>query len=228
MRVGSAFSRNRHALKPTRSSVANHQGTSVAGDALRSLGVSYHVIRRALLAEVLGGRAPKTMSATLNPLYFRTTANVAVQVLRRVCEEVLEGERFRLPIVLGDVVGANGRAIDLTRLVKTIFDLSNICSRLRCWQRRDFLERHGRRSIRSSRSALRCFAALLHCRQRRHSGPHIRNAAVDLTLYLATGREDDDRIPIRVPNEVATGIHGQPANRQNLGRLRENRCLQTT
>ena len=161
MRVGSAFSRNRHALKPTCSSVANHQGTSVAGDALRSLGVSYHVIRRALLAEVLGGRAPKTVSTTLNPLHFRTTANVAVQVLRRVCEEVLEGECFRLPIVLGDVVGANGRAIDLTGLVKTIFDLSNFCLRLmwrqnrRWWQGRNILERHGRHSVRSNRSALR-------------------------------------------------------------------------
>ena len=136
MRVGSALSSDRHALKPSRGSVADHQGATISCDALGPLGIRYHVIRRALLAEVLGGRAPKTMSATLNPLYFCTTANVAVQVLRRVCEEVLEGERFRLPIVLVDVVGANGRAIDLTRLVKTIFNFSNFRDRVRRGQAR--------------------------------------------------------------------------------------------
>jgi hypothetical protein len=77
------------------------------------------------------------MSTALSPLHLRTLTDVAERVLRRVGEEVLEGERFRLPTVLVDVVGANGRAIDLTRLLKTIFDLSNFRNRIRRgWTRR--------------------------------------------------------------------------------------------
>jgi hypothetical protein len=131
MRVGSALSSDRHALKPPRSSIADHQGATVTCDALGSLGIRDPVIRRALFAEVFRGRAPKTMATTLNPLCFGPLAHVAVRILWRVSEEMLEGERFRLPIVLVDVVGANGRAIDLTRLLKTIFDFSNFRNRVR-------------------------------------------------------------------------------------------------
>ena len=137
MRVGSAFPCDRYALKPSRCSVTNHQGATVTCDALRPLGIRYHVIRRALVAEVLRGRAPKTMTTTLNPLYLGTTAHITVRVLRRVSEEMLEGECLRFPIVLVDVVGANGRAIDLTGLFKTIFDFSNFRNSVRRgWTRR--------------------------------------------------------------------------------------------
>jgi hypothetical protein len=191
------------------------------------------VIRRALVAEVLRGRAPKTMTTTLSPLYFRSTAHIAVRVLRRVSEEMLEGECLCFPIVLVDVVGANGRAIDLTRLFKTIFDFSNYFAhsrwgRDRQWLgRRCLLGRRSRRGPRDSNPADRGSAMLSYNRQGRHPGPDVRNTTVNLTLDFATGREDNDRILLGAPKEVAPSIHDQPADRENSWRLRENRCLQT-